>query len=161
LAFTAEQRVALDDLAGLFVLYVEDDQLVRNSTLALFEGAGLVCEAYASFAALEKGLPTVERPPDLILSDYRLPEGRTGGDVIRAVRAQFEEELPALILTGDAVPAEERAALGAVKVLRKPVSPETLLAEISLASAPLQAEAPESPYPASPLPPSAPSAARL
>jgi signal transduction histidine kinase/CheY-like chemotaxis protein len=164
LTFTAGQRVAIDDLAGLFVLYVEDDQLVRNATMALFEGVGLVCESYASFAALEKGLPTVERPPDLILSDYRLPEGRTGAEVIRAVRAQFEEEVPALLLTGDVMSEQEAAGAMAMKVLRKPIAPESLLREISLASAPpapARIGVPESSCPAAPPRPSAPSGERL
>src|SRR4051794_21759440 len=112
------------DISGLYVLYVEDDALVRKSAQALFETLGLRFEAYGSLAELEAELPTLERVPDLLITDYRLPDGRTAEDVVRATTAAFEAPLPLLVVTGEMqVPAG--AWLGSARMLRKPVSPTT------------------------------------
>lgn len=122
---------AVPNLSGAYVLYVEDDALVRRSTTALLDSYGIRHEALASFAELERVLPTMERPPDLIISDYRLPDGRTAEDVMKLASAAFEEQLPLIVMTGEMV-AVGRGWTG--KVLRKPVNPETLIAEIGLAA---------------------------
>lgn len=120
------------DISGLYILYVEDDALVRQSALALFDTLGLRYEAYGSVAELEEALPTLERTPDLLLTDYRLPDGRTAEDVVRLTTAMFEAPLPLIVVTGEMKVAGD-GWLGSGKVLRKPVSPESLTAEIAAA----------------------------
>jgi signal transduction histidine kinase len=122
------------DISGLYVLYVEDDALVRTSALALFDTLGLRYEAYGSLAELEAALPTLERTPDLLITDYRLPEGRTAEDVVRLTTAAFEAPLPLIVITGE-MRIPDGDWLGAGKVLRKPIAPETLTAEIAAACA--------------------------
>ncbi len=119
------------DLSGFYVLYVEDDALVRRSATALFDTLDLRYEAYASFAELEAELPTLERVPDIVISDYRLPDGRTAEDVMRATRAAFDADPPLIVVTGEMQALDGAAWLGSGRVLRKPVSPDTLVAEIS------------------------------
>jgi two-component system, sensor histidine kinase len=119
------------DLSGLYILYVEDDALVRRSALALFDTLGLLYEAYGSVAELEAALPSLERVPDLLITDYRLPDGRTAQDVVRLTGAAFETALPLIVVTGEMRIEGEGAWLGTGRVLRKPVSPEMLAAEIS------------------------------
>ncbi|MEA3029874.1 MAG: two-component system, sensor histidine kinase [Sphingomonadales bacterium] len=119
------------DLSGLYILYVEDDALVRNSALALFDTLGLRYEAYGSVAEMEAALPSLERIPDLLITDYRLPDGRTAQDVVRLATAAFETALPLIVVTGEMQPLDEGDWLGAGRVLRKPVSPDALAAEIS------------------------------
>ena len=41
------------------------------------------------------------RAPDLIVSDYRLPDGMTGIDAVERLRARFSSEIPAILLSGD------------------------------------------------------------
>jgi signal transduction histidine kinase len=120
------------DLSGLYILYVEDDHMVRISAAALFDTLGLRYEAYASVAELEAALPTLERIPDLLLTDYRLPDGRTAEDVVRLTTETFEEPLPLIVVTGE-MRVPDGAWLGSGRVLRKPVAPETLAAEIAAA----------------------------
>ena len=120
------------DLSGLYILYVEDDALVRKSALAFFDTLGLRYEAYGSAAELEADLPKLERVPDLLITDYRLPEGHTAEDVVRLTSAAFDGPLPLIVITGEMrMPGE--AWLGAGRVLRKPVSPAALAAEIAAA----------------------------
>jgi signal transduction histidine kinase len=119
------------DLSGFYALYVEDDALVRRSATALFDMLGLRYEAYGTFAELAAALPGFERVPDLVVSDYRLPDGHTAEDVMRATQAAFDAELPLIIVTGEMRALEGEAWLGSARVLRKPVSPDALVAEIS------------------------------
>ena len=120
------------DLAGLYVLYVEDDTLVRNSTTSLFEAHGVLYEDVASVRELEDCLPTLERMPDIVVTDYRLPDEHTAEDVLRAIWREYEVALPAIVLTGEVVSFEPDAWLDfPVRTHRKPIAPETLLEEIS------------------------------
>jgi CheY-like chemotaxis protein/two-component sensor histidine kinase len=130
-AIVARPAAAAPDLSGAYVLYVEDDALVRRSTTALLDSYGIRHEAVASYAELERVLPTMERPPDVIITDYRLPGGRTAEDVMKLASATFEEQLPLIVMTGEMV-SIGRGWTG--KVLRKPVSPEMLIAEIRVAA---------------------------
>jgi signal transduction histidine kinase len=128
------------DISGLYVLYVEDDALVRQSALALFDTLGLRYEAYGSVAELEAALPTLERTPDLLLTDYRLPDGRTAEDVVRLTTAAFEAPLPLIVVTGE-MSGPGDAWLGSGRILRKPVAPEMLAAEIAAACVAARGEA--------------------
>lgn len=128
------------DLSGLYVLYVEDDALVRSSALALFESLGLRYEAFASCAEMEAALPSFEREPDLLITDYRLPDNRTAEDVVRAAEAAFERELPLIVVTGEMQSFDGGLWLGTGRVLRKPVAPEALVAEISALCLPAGAD---------------------
>jgi signal transduction histidine kinase len=118
------------DLAGLYVLYVEDDALVRASAVALFETLGLLHESCASLAELAARLPAMERVPDLLVTDYRLPDG-TAQEVVRLAAAAFHGPLPLIVLTGEMHALDEGAWLGGGRVLRKPVSPDALASAIA------------------------------
>jgi signal transduction histidine kinase/CheY-like chemotaxis protein len=115
------------DLGGLYILYVEDDALVRDSALALFDAFGMRHEAFASCADMEGALPSFERDPDILISDYRLPDGCTAADVVAATSAAFGRALPLIVITGEMLSLD----LPDARILRKPVSPEALIAAIS------------------------------
>lgn len=126
----AADSSALSDVAGLYVLYVEDDMLVRTATEALFREYGILCESANSFDDLMATLPALERMPDIVLSDFSLPGKRTARDVLDAVAAEFGERIPSIVLSGD---SEQNASLqntGADLVLRKPLSATVLLNEM-------------------------------
>lgn len=125
------------DLAGTYVLYVEDDALVRKATVTLLEANGILHEAFASYAEFAAALPALERTPDLLITDYRLPAGRTARDVVKAATAAFDAPLPLLVVTGEMGPIGRGKWIGSGRVLRKPVAPEALLAEISALAPPL------------------------
>jgi CheY-like chemotaxis protein len=78
---------------------------------------------------IEPALVELGRPPDIALVDYHLDEGLTGVDVVRALRARFGHNLPAVVVTGDwspAVAADVSAAQ--CELLRKPTRPAELRA---------------------------------
>ena len=57
-----------------------------------------------ALAALAK----VESPPDIIISDYRLGDGKTGFQVIERIRHTFGMPIPAFLMSGDTSPERLR-----------------------------------------------------
>ena len=74
----------------------------------------------------------MSQAPDAVISDYRLRAGRTGVEVLEAIRGEFGASIPGLVLTGDtSLPTLRRiGAEKAFRVLYKPVSAEALAQEL-------------------------------
>jgi signal transduction histidine kinase len=120
------------DISGVFILYIEDDELIRKSTAALFDAHGLLYNIVPSVDGLRRQLKELERMPDVIVTDYRLPAGFNARDVVQLVRKEFDALIPAIVVTGEASNLEdELSAISPVRVLRKPVQSEAVLLEIS------------------------------
>ncbi len=85
----------------LSIALVEDNPAVLEALSALFQTSGHRVLAASSKHDLLESLNDVV--PDIIISDYRLPE-ENGFDVINGVRDAVGENLPAIILTGDTDP---------------------------------------------------------
>jgi CheY-like chemotaxis protein len=65
--------------------------------------------------------------PDLIISDYRLPDGANGFDTIRQVRDLAGEDIAACLISGDMNQALNLATKAAqLTLLHKPVRPAKL-----------------------------------
>lgn len=125
------RAVAHLDLAGIYVLFVEDDVLVRASTEALFREFGILFDTSESLSELTKKLPFLERMPDIIFTDFSLPENRTAHDVVNIISAEFDVQIPIIVLTGDSERSASSQRLASAVILRKPVSATVLLNEIN------------------------------
>jgi len=122
LAEVGASIAGLGDLASLFVWHVEDDEITRIATKAFLTELGILVEQAASFEELERELPFTERRPDLVITDYWLPGGRTAEDVIAIFVRKWDADLPIIILTGE-VGAVNAAAFGSnTALLKKPAS---------------------------------------
>ena len=65
--------------------------------------------------------------PDIVIADHRLREDRTGAQAIRRIHKEYNEDIPALIITGETAPDRLReAATSGYRLMHKPVSPEQL-----------------------------------
>ncbi len=86
---------------GGTILVIEDDAQVRELLACFLEEEGYQLEtAPDGYMALE----LVEREslrPDLILSDYNLPNGLNGFQVTAKLREKLRSDIPVIILTGD------------------------------------------------------------
>ena len=83
------QGAAGPDAAGPADVLVEDEPAVREGLVVLLKAWGASVLAFDSVAALQAWLAR-QRPaeaPDLLLVDYRLPQGQTGLDALAALRA--------------------------------------------------------------------------
>ncbi len=126
-ALSGENQVLHQALRGLRVLIVDDEAQVRVGLEALLHTWG--CEVRQA-EGLEDALTCIQGgfAAQLLITDYRLRDGITGGDVIAALRSQ-SPSLPAIIVTGDTDPKRIREAAGhGAMLLHKPVSVATLQA---------------------------------
>ncbi|MDY0743275.1 ATP-binding protein [Paucibacter sp. R3-3] len=113
------------------VLIVEDDDAVREGLALLLEESGYAALQARSLEDARQTLRMIELPPDLLLTDMRLGSGPDGLEVIEEVRRECGFELPAIIVTGDAVSDDDQPlGNGAHPVLFKPVDPRKLLLRI-------------------------------
>jgi signal transduction histidine kinase len=123
----ADRRNAPGDLAGARIAVVEDETVVLEGMRVLLEGWGARVVAAGSGDELLDGLAASPGPPHLVIADYRLRDGHSGVEAIRAVRERYGTAVPAIIVTGSTTPfnLEEAKALGA-HLLLKPVMPAKL-----------------------------------
>lgn len=120
---------AAPSLAGLRILMVDDDHLSRVVLAELLADWGSHCIALSSIAEAVPALQ--EFLPDLVITDFRLRDQRTGNDVLAAIAEELGRDLPAIILTGDTAPERLRDAhASGAMLLHKPVDAAVLQAAI-------------------------------
>jgi two-component system, sensor histidine kinase len=115
---------------GTFLVVIDDDREIRRSSQLMLEQMGAEVFSADSGTTAIGQLGRMGRLPSVILCDYRLTE-ENGLDVIQALREEFNEEIPAILITGDTSPehvTEFREA--GLHVLHKPIPGDTLLAAI-------------------------------
>jgi PAS domain S-box-containing protein len=118
----AEQRQLL---LGQHVLVIDDDEAVRIGTLNLLSDWG--CQGMAAESIEEALILAQGQRPDLVISDYRLRQQRTGAEAIAILRAVHGAQLPALLITGDTAPERlAEAQASGIPLLHKPVSTSEL-----------------------------------
>jgi PAS domain S-box-containing protein len=127
---SAERRAPAPPAAVLAV--VEDEPRVLEGLRLLLEAAGHQVIAATDRDGVVASLRAFGRVPDAVISDYRLAEGRTGVEVLEAIRGEFGASIPGLILTGDtSLPTLRRiGAEKSFRVLYKPVSADSLAREL-------------------------------
>ena len=123
-------------LQGKYIGVIEDNPVIVDAyrqTLAS-EGA-YVYVLSESESELEAQLESINRI-DCILSDYRLSQ-TTGDVLIQKIRENYNEEIPAIIVTADTSPSHVNlfAKLN-VQVLHKPISFQAVLQVIETTIAP-------------------------
>jgi two-component system, sensor histidine kinase len=121
-------------LQGRLILVVEDEAAVREGLVVLLKAWGASVADFDTVATLQAwlaGSPTVA--PDLLLVDYRLPQGRTGLDALAVARSHWPaRKLPAIVITGSTIGGHEsEAAEHDFDLLIKPVLPNKLRAMIA------------------------------
>jgi signal transduction histidine kinase len=119
--------VSADRFKEKVVVVVDDDPLILDGMSGLLRSWGCrVVSATTGEAAIE-GLVKQGAVPDLIVSDFHLPNGQTGLRVIGKVRSAFQADIPAFLISGDInpEPAKEARDKG-FHLLHKPVPPMAL-----------------------------------
>jgi CheY-like chemotaxis protein len=118
--------VLANELRGMRILLIEDDELGRAALRGLLQSWGCcVSEAGTASAAIEHWNPA--RMPDFLLTDYRLRGSRNGVDTVRQLRALAGHEIPACVISGDTADAVKALIQEAgLLLLQKPVKPAKL-----------------------------------
>jgi CheY-like chemotaxis protein len=122
------------NLQGMRILVIDDEEPVRLGMQQLLDSWGCICHTADELSTALKcvALLPMHEQPEVILADYRLREGATGGQAIAALRAYLAlrghiHTVPAIIITGDTAPERLREARSSnAAVLHKPVSASAL-----------------------------------
>jgi CheY-like chemotaxis protein len=124
--------VLLDRTNGKLVVVIDDDPLVLDSTCGLLRSWGCTVVTGSSGGGTLTALLDHRRPPDLIISDFRLSDGKTGIDAIAELRSAFAEPVPAFLVSGDTSPEPlHEARDSGFLLLHKPVDPMRLRAVLN------------------------------
>jgi two-component system, sensor histidine kinase len=113
------------------VVVIDDEPAILDATLSLLAGWGYDVVACSSGDEAISRLSASPARPALILCDYRLREGESGLVVIERIRAEYNEAIPAILITGDTAPdrlAEAKAS--GLLLMHKPISNGKLRAAI-------------------------------
>ena len=109
---------------------------MREGLVVLLQAWGASVSSFDTAQALQAWIVAcnpASAPPDLLLVDYRLPDGATGLDVLAAVRAAWpQRRVPAIVITGSSLGGhEDEAEQHEFHLLVKPVVPNKLRAMIA------------------------------
>lgn len=128
-------KAALEATSGAFahgfVVVIDDELAIRNAMAVLLAGWGHETVVVGSGDEAIRQLSIRDQRPDLIICDYRLRDGENGIEVIERLRSEYNETIPAMLITGDTAPdrlAEAKAS--SLLLLHKPVSNGKLRAAI-------------------------------
>ncbi|MCU7802327.1 MAG: response regulator [Candidatus Thiodiazotropha sp. (ex Lucinoma borealis)] len=113
------------------LLIIDDNSIILRSLSYLMESYGYKVTGMKSgqetMAMIKKGTDCF----DFIISDYRLPNGETGIELIKAIRQALGTDIPALIITGDLeLTMSQLIEASGLRVLHKPVRAEVLNKQI-------------------------------
>lgn len=115
-------------LEHALVAFIDDDETILEAMVEVFDQWGVALAAGEDGDQVRRELEELGRAPDLILSDYRLKDGRTGIEAIATLQEAFGP-LPAALLTGDTAPETIQAIRqSGLPVLHKPLKPAKLRA---------------------------------
>ncbi len=114
------------------LILLEDNDSVRAATELFLTLEGYETHSAGSVADAEELLANLG-PGDLLISDYHLNGPLTGLDVLQQVRAQYQREVPAVLLSGDlqSMMRVVKTSIPHCRFLSKPVDTHALLAAIS------------------------------
>ncbi len=121
------ERPTIDrPFAGVRVLVIDDDAMVRESLSGLLRSWGAGVAATAGDMNLPAALARAPRP-DVVLCDLRLADNLDGVTLLSAIRETLGGTLPAVLITGDTAADRLQLASGSGDpVMHKPVRPAQL-----------------------------------
>ena len=133
-----ERRRATDapaSLSGMDIVVVDDDAETLRFLTRVLQRAGAAVRAAESVDDALREIAT--KRPDVIVSDIAMPE-RDGYDLAREVRRRdTERRIPMIAVTASGTDGDRERALSAGfdHYLRKPITPNALVATVARASA--------------------------
>jgi CheY-like chemotaxis protein len=127
----------VSEALGPVVLYVEDEEMVREVGLAALEEAGFTVEAVKSGAAAVKAIDARDEAYRGIVTDIDLGGRLNGWEVARHAREKFPD-IPVVYVSGAS--AHEWTSMGVPGSLMvaKPYAPAQLVVAVSTAMLPAE-----------------------
>jgi len=116
-----------DPVSGKLIVVIDDDALVLDGMRGILQSWGCRVVTAASDTQAFARLAEEGGQPDLIISDYRLADGKTGIEAIERLRGALDFAVPAFLISGDTAPERLReASASGYHLLHKPVPPMAL-----------------------------------
>ncbi len=114
------------NLSGKKILIIDDEKDIREAMEILFNRWDMQVETAASEDDV-KTLINNNYQPDVIVSDYRLPDNKTGSMMVQLLRQAGGYKIPAILVTGDTASDRiKEARKSNLPVLHKPIQPARL-----------------------------------
>ena len=115
--------------SDVLVLLVDDESAILRGMAELFDNWQIDLVTAHSADEAVQWLESLDRVPDVIVSDYRLPDDTDGIEVITRLRQQFGRDIPGILVTGDTAPDTIlRISRANIPLLHKPLRPAKLRA---------------------------------
>lgn len=132
-------------LANTVIVVIDDEMLILEATRILLESWGCTVITATNRQEALAQLTLNSHEPDVILCDYLLAEKEKGTEVISALRAAFNKEIPGVLITGDTLPDDMKMLHASnIPVMYKPLDHGKLklvLSRLLLLSQPFVEEA--------------------
>ena len=117
-----------ENVQAAMILVIEDDPEIRLSLKSLLAAEGYSVAAEADGVGALELIRQKTIRPDLILSDYNLPNGKNGLEIAMQFRVELCKPVPVVVLTGDiSTRTLKDIAAHDCLLLSKPVKPAELL----------------------------------
>jgi signal transduction histidine kinase len=114
------------------IVVIDDDPLVLDGMGSLIKSWGCAVVTGSNESAVLDGLSRCGAPPDAIISDYRLRDGKTGIEAIARLREAAAAPIPAFLMSGDTdLDVVRQAEASGLALLHKPVQPSALRAVLA------------------------------
>ena len=125
-------KAITDPIRDKLILVIDNDARVLDAMRGLLRSWGCRVVTAESDNSVLASLAATALPPDLIISDFRLSDGKTGIEIIERLRSAFSAPIPAFLVTGDIAPERLREARAMdLHLLHKPVGPMALRAMLN------------------------------
>jgi CheY-like chemotaxis protein len=129
---SAAESIEFQQHGSGLVLVLDDEMMIQVAMQRLLESWGYAVVAAGSGDEMLAKMSAVTQTPCLIICDYRLREEETGTAAVERLRAEFNEDIPAMLVTGDTAPNRLREAQASgLLLLHKPVPNSKLRAAIT------------------------------
>lgn len=125
----APRAIAADNK---LIVVIDDDPLVLDGMGSLIKSWGCGVVTGSNESAVLDGLSRCGAPPDAIISDYRLRNGKTGIEAIARLREAVAAPIPAFLMSGDTdLDVVRQAEASGLALLHKPIEPAALRAMLA------------------------------
>lgn len=108
------------------IVLVDDENDIRLSMSNLLEQRGFELIVAATPEEALSDVADHANIPNLLIIDKRLDDDKSGIDLIRDIREEVNQDVPAILMSGDLATPQERIPLENVQFLGKPIAPEQL-----------------------------------
>lgn len=126
-----ETQAPVGSLRCGLILVIDDEVSIQEAMRSLLKSWGHQVITAASEAEMLQHLAACPIRPDLIICDYRLRHHENGISVIQHLQTEYNDHIPAILITGDTAPDRlSEAQASGLLLLHKPVPHGKLRAAI-------------------------------